>query len=114
MSDKNMADVADKAVDKLSVGIETVARAVEKVGGQVTDPDTLPANDPPDCEECGESEDHDPDCSEYVATSVTERRISALETERRTASFGRSQQIGGELEELYIRLGYEKTGRVAL
>jgi hypothetical protein len=35
MSDKNMADVADKAVDKLAGGIEAVAKAVEKVAPHV-------------------------------------------------------------------------------
>jgi hypothetical protein len=33
--DKNFADVADKAVDKLSSGVEAVARAVEKVAPHV-------------------------------------------------------------------------------
>ena len=45
---------------------------------------------------------------------TTEEQIAELETERKDASFGRRQQIAGELEELYIRLGYEKTGKVTL
>ena len=35
MSDKNMADVADKAVDKLAAGIEAVARAAERAAPHV-------------------------------------------------------------------------------
>lgn len=31
MNEKNMADVADKAVDKIAGGIEAIAKAVEKV-----------------------------------------------------------------------------------
>ena len=41
-------------------------------------------------------------------TLTTEERIARLTAEKRKASFGRQQEINGELEELEIRLQYEK------
>ena len=35
MDQKNMADVADKAIDKVTAGVEAVAKAVEKVAPHV-------------------------------------------------------------------------------
>jgi CheY-like chemotaxis protein len=45
-------------------------------------------------------------------TLTTEERIARLTAEKRNASFGRQQEINGELEELEIRLQYEKKGHV--
>ncbi len=43
---------------------------------------------------------------------TTEERIAKLTAEKRTAGFGRQQEINGELEDLEIRLQYEKKGHV--
>lgn len=109
---------------------EDAARATRMAPAEAEAPVMLPIaaprvptfDDVETCPHCDQpTDDHDPDCEgprdgHPVADKLlsTGARIAALEAERRGATFGRAQQINGELEDLYIRQVYENTGRVAL